>query len=251
MKLFDYKFIVLIALTLTVYFLYRELKSVKSRIDNLEKQETKKPKTIKNIPNQINEFQNEVNQIQNLEELNSFQEVNQIQNLEELNSFQEVPQILNNLNRQEIDINLGGQSITVKKDLSPIREMINNILPNESCSISEIEESEEAETTIDNELNEEDAVEIYSNDNINEINTSVESKKESSENKIELGDTKKLSEEELEKYEPNLLLKNNKLAELQDLAESLDIAIKIDGKKKTKLQLANEIYDTKSNSNHS
>ena len=236
MKLFDYKFIVLIALTLTVYFLYRELKSVKSRIDNLEKQDREIPKTIENIPNQINEFQNQISQFPNLEELQS---------------FQEVPQILNNLNRQEIDINLGGESIIVKKDLSPIKEMINNILPNESCSISEMEESEEPETTIDNELNEEDAVEIYSNDNINEINTSVESEKISSINNQDLEIPKKLSEDELEKYEPNLLLKNNKLAELQDLAESLNIEIKINGKKKTKLQLANDIYNTKSNSNHS
>lgn len=237
MKLFDYKFIVLIGLTLTVYFLYKELNSIKNRVKYIENKNDVLLKTLEN--REVATESNNVIAHENIQ-IPNFNELSQISN------------VMQNLTREQIDINLGGNEIVVKSQLSPISENENIILPNDSCSLTEIEESELQETTIENDMNEEDAVEIYSNDNVNEINTSISSSESNiyEQNNIELLE-KKLSEDDIEKFQPSTLLKNNKLAELQDLAESLKIDLKIEGKKKTKLQLANEIFNSKSNTTNS
>ena len=85
----------------------------------------------------------------------------------------------------------------------------------------------------ENSENNDDISQIYSNDNDEENHTSaIESLEDMTSNIISLDIT--------------TLLKNNKLGELQKMAELLDIEVKHnDGKRKTKLTLAQDIINKK------
>ena len=269
MKLFDYKLILLIALTFVIYFMYRELQSLNQRVDNVEKKvddeslkrvEKEQPKFIDFNKHQNNE----------LEFIPESQEVDQI-------SFTN-----NNLEKKNTDLN--------------------SILPNKSCTIStEDEDSEELQIMNQNNILEaEDAVEIYSNDNIedissqktsisedmiiedddiNQVNRIVEDinltpssespilemivgddnnlildeniqnkpEKEQSDEKEKIA-SQKISDENEEEtkivFNVDNLVKTKKLNELKSLATNLNIELRSNGKAKTKKQLAQDICNS-------
>lgn len=136
MKLFDYKLILLIALTFVVYFMYRELTSLNSRLDSLEK-------NVNNLPKQIDQ--------------------------------KPEPKFINfNAPEPNVDVQLNN-NIPDETTLQTTTNKLNDVLPNESCTIStEEEDSDNLEAmnkTNAEELDEEDAVEIYSNDNVEGVSS--------------------------------------------------------------------------------
>lgn len=136
MKLFDYKLILLIALTFVVYFMYRELTSLNSRLDSLEK-------NVNNLPKQIEQ--------------------------------KPEPRFINfNSPKTNVDVQLNN-NIPDETTLQTTTNKLNDVLPNESCTIStEEEDSDNLEAmnkTNAEELEEDDAVEIYSNDNVEGVSS--------------------------------------------------------------------------------
>lgn len=298
MKIFDYKLILLIALTFVIYFMYRELMNLNTRVDKIEK-------NINNVQPKIE------------------------QNVEPkfINFEQPIPQN----NDQQFEE-------TIPSNDMESNTRLNDILPNESCSVStEDEESENLETMNKNnleEINEEDAVEIYSNDNVEDVsspdtseatpvaemkdmvirdvdgsimmsgdnnsseseemidlnedamnlsassmssiddedindimtanqtvenqsideqsieNQSIENQsiENNSSDKISVKSSDKLTEESIkEVFNLDELMKNNKLRQLKEIAQQLNIELKDNGKAKTKKQLAEEIVSVKNN----
>lgn len=135
MKLFDYKLILLIALTFVVYFMYRELTSLNSRLDSLEK-------NVNNLPKQIEQ--------------------------------KPEPKFINfNAPETNVDVQLNN-NIPDETTLQTTTNKLNDVLPNESCTISTEEEDSdnlEAINKTNAEDIEEDAVEIYSNDNVEGVSS--------------------------------------------------------------------------------
>lgn len=274
MKIFDYKLILLLALTFVIYFMYRELQTLNKRVDSLE---SRKESLNKQLVNQ---------------EQPKFIDFNKFESNETTNNL--------NVNQPEVFVE--------EKQIRTIEEakkVIDNILPNESCTISTEEESvtenlekineENADEVRVEELDEENAVEIYSNDNVESISTQQSSSEElniqeldkddvvknitkvfidenqedldlngmnlsptssiaSSISNIEDIDTNNLTEspkkketenDKIEEISVDLLLKRNKLVDLKNIATKLNIELRTNGKAKTKKQLAQEIFTTK------
>jgi len=203
----------LLGLIIAVYFLYKEVNFLRNKMIELEDSVSKK---LLELP------QPSYNQLPPSYQLapNNYNYIN-----EDIINYQIPKQDIVNIDLEKIE------------KLTPIKEIVetpivNTILPNESCTLTTELENTEDDTTIEETGN---IVETYSNDNKFVESESIKSLEEN---------------ESLEEFEPSILLRNNKLAELQYLAESLKIDIKKEnGKKKTKLQLANEIFDTKKNKN--
>ena len=101
--------------------------------------------------------------------------------------------------------------------------------------MSNIDISNLEDNTLEEYSNEQSDVQIYSNDNEEEHHTSL------MESMVEAVDGENDNQLELD-----TLLKNNKLPELQQIAENLNINIhKENSKKKTKLELATDILNSK------
>ena len=133
-----------------------------------------------------------------------------------------IEELVNNNSLEVIDIN-----INLEK-LAEVENMINEVSNDDISNL---------DNTLEEYSNEHSDVQIYSNDNEEEHHTSlmesmVEAVNEENENS---------NQEELDN-----LLKNNKLPELQQIAENLNINIhRKNSKKKTKLELATEILNSK------
>ena len=273
MKLFDYKLILMIALTFVIYFMYRELQSLNQRIENIEQ-------TVKEVPLKL---KNNQPKFINLNKANDPIIEHNIDNQLEHNVDNQLEHYVDNqftLNNNVIQDN---------------KLELNNILPNNSCSIStEDEDSEEImKMNRENIMETEDAVEIYSNDNIedissqktssieentmiiqnnnqfivnelvNDINLStssidiedilanndyilLEQKDMDVNNDLEQKIDQHISDEGEETKTFNSaedLVKNKKLNELKDIANQLQIELRSNGKAKTKRQLAADIYN--------
>lgn len=297
MKIFDYKLILLIALTFVIYFMYKELINLNNRVDKIEKNNTNFTSKIEqNVEPKFINFEQPIQQ---------------------------------NINKQFEE--------TIPSTNIESNTRLNDILPNDSCSVStEDEDSEIIEAMNKNNLeeinlekiNEEDAVEIYSNDNVENVSSpetsedtpvaeikdvvikdvdgsiimSNKNKSSESEDIIDLNEdalnlsassmssindedindimtgnqsidniyiekqsiekqsienqtienqtklSEKLTEESVkETFNFDELMKNNKLRQLKDLAQQLNIELKDNGRAKTKKQLAEEIVSVKNN----
>ena len=272
MKIFDYKLILLLALTFVIYFMYREMQTLNKRIETLE---TKKD----NVENKLTD--------------------NDLPKFINFNKVEERPDnIINNLNT-----NLNN----LTKSYETEKKIINDFLPNNSCTIStEDEDSDEELSQLNkrnlDEIKEEDAVEIYSNDNVESISTqqsseenleiklnkkinadvfldddqlyslenmnisatSTDSPRNISSNilsnnanitqvnlddKIESTDLQNSSniDKKVADISVEFLLKKNKLGDLKEIANKLEIKLRLDGKAKTKKQLAIDIFSLKTN----
>lgn len=250
MKLFDYKFLILLALTLVVYFIFREVLDLRKKVntlkDDLEILEKNQQKTIANKPNneiedkpvfkiplpkkkeeprQLEVFENIVIDDKNevchsplkTNKLPSIQENNQVteSEVDEDSQNGERLAIYSNDNHEEVDSYSLEESTELNTD-----EILNNL----SDSLTKEEDNEKKKNLL---------VEIEGND---------------VKNNSELSD--KISIEQLDDKKLNLPIKNIaslmklKLTELQCLAEEKSISINLqNGKKKTKSELAKEISD--------
>lgn len=206
-KFLDYKFILMLFLSLVVYFLYREIESISKRLSNIEKGtlNNNQALTYKEIENHI------------IEQLNS-----QEQNNLALDT-QHVEQHLENVLESEDEIVNENEELVYEEDVQDMNES-DNEEENINFNDNTMEE-------FSNEVTEE--VQIYSNDNEDDNHTSV----------IEsLEDMTRLDNQDT----VDSLLKN-KLKELQEMAEDYNIPLNQgdSSKRKTKLQLAQEIISEK------
>lgn len=241
----DYKFLLIIIISLFMYFLYRRIEKIESDIKKLKNSDNteKKPIELK-LPEEEENFQlplPEPDTPLNQESHENFDTISF--------PFNSLNNNVNNLSNNQIVINQELRSVSPPK----VEEVAISLPEQEQVNIDDVnfEKFKEVENiinevddsntnnideqTLEEYSNEQSDVQIYSNDNEEELHTSlnesmVEAVNEDNENQDEL----------------NNLLKNNKLAELQQIAEEHKISVqKENNKKKTKLELAKDILNSK------
>ena len=287
MKFFDYKFLILLGLTLVVYFLYREVEIIKNKLKKYDLLEDKKVK---------NETENEGD--------DSILQIELPPNPDDIKVEESKPVEENVKKIINIPLNLNKDSKTDDKDNKELDGDDNNENDNDNDNDNNMTSSN-SEVDVNVYSNTSEKLEIYSNDDEDDNDSSViisledipkkKTKMESSEgsdnrlnekeNNLELNDSEEIKvyenkdnnennennenndnnedndedndednnslDEDDIKSSINNLLKNNKLAELQDKAKSLGIIItkkeKNKNKNKTKLELAKDIVNKKNN----
>lgn len=244
LKMFDYKFMLIIVLSMIVYFLYRRIESVESKVKKIENN------NFENEPQPIELPLPEENFELPLPVLDENKEGDSVDSQDNNHSVDTVQFEFNsNLNNQVTTFSPNSQDVELPSNNDLVKlQVIDNELDNvnnvnilkvvddETNNINIVSTLEEYSNEHSDENNSEDDndVQIYSNDNDEEDHTSL------MESLVEAVD-KEESNPEL-----NNLLKNNKLPELQEMAEQLSIDIhKGNNKKKTKLELATDILNSK------
>ena len=144
------------------------------------------------------------------------------QNVEPVVEQNVEPVVEPDVEENNIDININ-DNLNFEK-FAEVENMINEV---ENIDLSNID------NTLEEYSNEQSDVQIYSNDNEEDHHSSL------MESMVEA-----VNDENSNQVELDSLLKNNKLAELQQMAENLSINIhKENSKKKTKLELATDILN--------
>jgi|SaaInlV_165m_DNA_2_1040747.scaffolds.fasta_scaffold25741_2 hypothetical protein len=229
-KFLDYKFILLLSLSLIVYLLYREIELISKRLNNMEK----------NINNLITYKPIH----ENLDAINSFPELNMVDNysIKSSDSNSILKYEDDNITQNDVE-----QIIMGAINHTPITEFnMNPVLSENNYSDNimnttddDIENTADDISIINNTLEEfsneiTEEVPIYSNDNEDDNHTSIIESLEDMTRNIKID------------YSIDTLLKN-KLKELQEIAQTLNISINHNdnNKRKTKLQLAQEIISGK------
>ena len=240
MKLFDYKFLITLGLSLVVYFLYREVDILNKRVATLEKgdkveKNTNKPKKLIELPplpnnDLVEEYSNE--EIEHKDNISIYSHDNLETNSNEHDSLM-VESILN---------------------------MVRAETPNKKTSSSSSKHSELSEPSEPSEPSEHS--EILRESNVSSV--SSESSVSSKSSKLSKSSNSSISAKIAEMIKSNTsddnddnndieLVKNivfsldalnkKKLDELQDLALKYNIDINENGKKKKKAVLAQEIFN--------
>lgn len=193
MKIFDYKFILIIILTLLIYFLYRKIELLEKNVNQLNNINTNIKKEIIQLP------------LPNLEQFDN----NDEQCIEQVEQY--------STNEQYIQQNLENNN-----EIEQYSEDNNSEHHSDEEQYSEVYSNDQT-----------DDLQIYSNDNDEDHHSSILEETVHEENNVDNSQEDTLSE----------LLKNNKLPELQEIAEQKNISIyrENSSKKKTKLELANDI----------
>lgn len=233
LKMLDYKFLLIIIISMIVYFLYRRIECIEGKVKNIEN----KFNPDKNKPIELslpNENDNEL-PLPKPEELNT-----NIQENFDTIDFPFNSNIVNgiNINKLEENINIVEQvgEPNVVEKVEP--NIVEQVEPNVVDQINNEDDDDNVNKNLDKDTleeysNEQSEVQIYSNDNEEDNHNSII---ESMVDAVDKND----------KDDLNDLLKNNKLPELQQLAEDLSITIhKDNNKKKTKLELATDILNNK------
>lgn len=159
MKIFDYKFLILLGLTLVIYFIYREVEYIRSKLEKIER-ELKENKNIKQIENKETDKKN-FNK--NVKQIEMTGEVKTIENKEQIQSPKSNQKVINlgktglNLNPNLFNNNLG---IKINESVNQINSVD---YVNDKDKDSDTEESDEETTTIETDSSKHLA--IYSNDN--------------------------------------------------------------------------------------
>jgi hypothetical protein len=240
MKLFDYKFIMILALSLAIYFLYRQIEHLDQKVKSLENN-----RNTENIEEPI-ELQLPLPADNNNLPTNDIQLPLPADNNNLPTDDLQTDSDLQLPASTDIVIDLNkfiNEDENIKETLDQIDEHINedeNMITVEEYSNQESDsydtqdnENQKSETcSSQNQENNNDMINIYSNDNEDDDHTSLmESMVEAIESN---NNNDKVSE-----------LLRNKLPELQEIANSLNISIirENSNKKKTKLELAKEISE--------
>jgi hypothetical protein len=280
MKLFDYKFILILFLSLSIYFLYRRIEQLEEQFAKLQNNNPTNTdnKLLENnniltlpLPKNPDENQSNASNAENSLNLNEI--LNMANNMvNDTTNNMEPDRLLINQNNETIELikipivlNKNEEEHVIKNNVT---EHINSI------DLNNIEEySNEKGYSAEN-----NTVEIYSNDNTeenhsslmescidavntkeDEINLEVTNFVEDLVNNVvvnvvnnknnQIHDSVEESIEEIEDTKLNELLKNNKLIELQEIATKLNISLlrQNSNRKKTKLQLAKEILSKENN----
>lgn len=252
-KMLDYKFLLIIIISMAVYFLYRRIESLESKLKQIQNKDSELKPIELPLPEEDEEFQLP------LPEPETSGTDNQQQNNESFDTitfpFNSQQDIVSNLNNDlqytapEVDVEDVTQVAPVQDNTQEVVEQVvqpvvqpENVLPEQKqvevvdvdIDLKFVEVDNMINDVQDNNIeeysNEDSEVQIYSNDNEEEHHSSL------MESMVEAVDE---SPEDKDKL--NELLKN-KLPELQEMAEKVNISIhKENNKKKTKLELATEI----------
>ena len=296
MKFVDYKFIIVLGLSIAVYFLYREIEQLNKRLHTLENKkmlelDNNEPDMLLELPpSPINQRSPAINPA-NIQSngINSANPIKELKHSSDKMNVINIPIDLNNKIIPPIPI------VKVKQSNFTLEEQLNDTLEefsNEHCIYSNdmtdnnIENDKklvdsiinmtniynDSDSSISNKLevvklsnkldilhlssdsnSEED--DLHASDKSNSIksNESVKSNSiKSNESKLIVVENNIIDTLSIDLVENNLLQKNNlnlllklKLTELQELATTNNIVLHIEAtnKKKTKLQLAQEIFD--------
>ena len=205
MKFFDSKFIIILGLSVIVYFLYREVESLNKRITRIESTQNGSPVTL-SLPLPLPEDDNDIKVITIQDNVNTDNTVEEYSN--------------------DIYSNDMGNSNTIEQDTLMLDSLV-NMTNNDYKIQTETSEEDDGEEDVD----EDDKNSVKSHTSVvNEVNTSPVNfeNKQTSDKKNDIS---------------NLL--KNKLNELQELAQTNNISIIVEGtnKKKTKQQLAEDINE--------
>ena len=225
MKLFDYKFLILLGLTLVVYFIYREILDLKHKVNSMETEiKQLETKSEKNPKKSIQNKKEEPKQI-------NFQIPLPSPPKEEV----EIPKLLHNQNcesESELEISQSGERLEIYSN-------DNDKTLSFSIGESSILNSDEVDEVNNNEIQlENDDEEL--------------SKKKTILVKSEGDDDEQLESNEISSVNSRTDFMKLKLSELQCIAEENNINIKKEkGKKKTKSELSKEISELFSKKNPS
>ena len=218
--MFDYKFMLIIILSMILYFLYRRIETVEHKLKELDNSNTKSLS--------LNEEEDG-----ELLELPLPEPEGMGNNDSSSNSGNEPDN--DSLDIVNLPFNSDGESCNIQLieqhqvEQQPVEQQ-----PDETIHVN-VDLNNDADNTLEEYSNEQSDIQIYSNDNEEEHHSSL---MESMVEAVNENSDEKLSD----------LLKNNKLAELQEIAENLKINIhKQNNKKKTKLELAKDILSVKIN----
>jgi len=180
-KIFDYKFIIILGLSLIVYFLYREVELLNKRVSTLE-----------------------------------------------MSSNNETDLMIEELELPPRPVSLTQPVLLVDSLLLPVS--LNVLNEDEKVDVVQSEAHSEAQDIVQNIVNEDEKVDLVQVV-VNEDNTNIEEYSNDNDQLIEMT-----------KFDLDVLLKT-KLVDLQNIAEKYDININnSNGKKKKKVDLANEIF---------
>ena len=234
MKLFDYKFLITLGLSLVVYFLYREVDILNKRVATLEKgdkveKNTNKPKKLIELPplpnnDLVEEYSNE--EIEHKDNISIYSHDNLETNSNEHDSLM-VESILNMV-RAETPNKKTSSSSSKHSELSEPSEHSEILRESNVSSVS----SESSVSSKSSKLSKSSNLSISAK--IAEMIKSNTSDDNDDNNDIELVKNIVFSLDALNK---------KKLDELQDLALKYNIDINENGKKKKKAVLAQEIFN--------
>ena len=255
MKLFDYKFLILLGLTLVVYFMYREILDLKSKVLTIEDRVSNEIKQPNNKLNKkVNDASITYNKVESNEKPISFQiplppppVKEKEKEIETQKVENNIPNLVHNMNDSEDieNLNNSGEQVAIysnDNDKTESYSLGDSSILESSGNMEELDIS-----NISEDINSIDTNEILNNDNLQEnlSEKSTDSKKktsmvksegdESIDNGIDTNHLSNLSYSEFMKY---------KLNELQCFAEENSINIKkLNGKKKTKSNLSTELVE--------
>lgn len=201
MKIFDYKFILIIILTLLLYFMYRKIERIEHDLNKI------KSGQVNNEP------------------------------IENTNNVLELP--LPPLTEEEYT-EISQPDVETEMTQNDYTEMTQQ----DNHSENNHSDNQYSDVYSNDETGQTDDVHIYSNDNDDDKHSSIIESINVVQNDDGDGDGDEDDDGDVDVDEDlNNLLKNNKLPELQQMAEELNISILRENstKKKTKLELANDI----------
>lgn len=244
MKLFDYKFLILLGLTLVVYFIYREILDLKSKVSSIETKVNEvemKGISDKTSKKSIENKKKPIDNNDKLEKQFSLQiPLPPPPKLSPIEEKLEIPQLVHNENDDsdsELIISNSGEHLEIYSN------------DNSKTLSFSIGESSDINSDLLDEIEEDSNNNIDLNLNLEE-KVDEELKKKTLLVKSERDDDEQLNESDLDIKSPKKDFMKLKLSELQCIAEENNINIKKDkGKKKNKSELSKELTEYFSNSN--
>jgi hypothetical protein len=249
MRIFDYKFIIILGMSLVIYFLYRDIEKLSNKVNQLENNYYKSLDNIE-VPSPINTNNDVTNNVTNNDVIqlpmpinnNDIESPTQINN-DNINNDNINNDNINNDKYIELPLPNNIVELTSTADINlNIPLALNDDYIQQNDNDDYIQQNDNGDDIIEEYSQDNDSEKlIYSNDNEDNATSAVES----------IINLNNVSENDDNKTSPvetiDDLLKNNKLAELQEMAFNLNIdIINIEtSKKKTKLQLATDIISKK------
>jgi hypothetical protein len=267
--MFDIKFFIIIGLVIVLLFMFKEINSLKTSIENinhkLNNQQNIPYITNNNLPN-LPKLPNESCHLTSIiEEETVHNTTNNLENDDNTSDDDQEMMLLlkNDDNVVENYSNDNSESATSLSENSKLKSLTTKSIT-KSITYQKPEEQhfvvENLEDKSTNNINNADYNTDKSSDKFvdksqdksqdksvdKSIDKSVDNSQDKSPDKLEENleenlEVSIIDKNSISKLDPEKLIREKKLAELQDMAERLNIELSINGKKKTKIQLANEI----------
>jgi hypothetical protein len=251
-KIFDYKFLIILGMSLVVYFLYREVDVLNKRVSDLEKKEitdkkeTKPKKLIELPPPPTNENNVEdisdnnemVEEYSNDEIEHSNDKIYSHDNLDSNSNEQDTLMVDSILNMVKSDNN---NSLKQSEHMSPNKLEKSSFQSSEQGSVQISKQSSEQRQEQSSEQSQEQSSEQRQEQS--QEQSSEQRQEQSSEQKEDISNVNKNELKLIKKSFSLDALNKKKLEELHEIANKYGININNEnGKKKRKVDLAQEIF---------